>query len=61
MNFLITEFCGLGNSVLLSSLFKSLKQSFQNHITLVGDNKFSGVTANEKNIYIDKSIIFNLL
>lgn len=60
MNFLITEFCGLGNSVLLSSLFKSLKQSFQNHITLVGDNKFSGVTANEKNIYIDKSIIFKV-
>lgn len=58
MNFLITEFCGLGNSILLSSLFKSLKQKSGNHITLVGDNKFSGITANEKNIYIDNSLIF---
>ena len=54
MNFLITEYCGLGNSILLSSLFKSLNQE-KNNIIFIGDNKFSGLTANDNNIYIKET------
>ena len=56
MNIIITEFCGLGNSVLLSSALKQLKKSQKVYLSYIGNNKFSGLTIHKFNNCIDEII-----
>tara|TARA_B100000029_G_scaffold486931_1_gene541797 strand:- start:2186 stop:3199 length:1014 start_codon:yes stop_codon:yes gene_type:complete len=56
MKILITEFCGLGNSVLLSSALRSLKSEQGLKVTLVGNNKFGGISIHKYSNYIDEII-----
>ena len=56
MNIIFSEYCGLGNSVLLSASFKLIKQNKNYRISLVGDDKFSGITVNRFNEYLDDKI-----
>ncbi len=61
MNIVFAEFCGLGNSVLLSSTFRSLKNYKEFKIVYVGNNKFSGITIHKFSQYIDERIILSNL
>lgn len=61
MNIVFAEFCGLGNSVLLSSTFRSLKNYEEFKIAYVGNNKFGGITIHKFSNYIDERIIFSNL
>ena len=56
INVIISEFCGLGNSVLLSSAFRSLKKSKKYKTYYVGNDKFSGLTIHDYNKFIDDII-----
>ena len=56
MNIIITEFCGLGNSVLLASALKQLKKSQKVYLSYIGNNKFSGLTIHKFNSCIDEII-----
>jgi|TARA_B110000027_G_scaffold134118_1_gene165000 ADP-heptose:LPS heptosyltransferase len=55
MKIVVTEFCGLGNSVLLSSGLKTLKNA-DFHITLIGNNKFGGMSIHQHSKFIDERI-----
>ena len=56
MNILIAKFCGLGNSVLLSSTFRSLKNHPNLKLFFVGNNKYSGLSIHNHSKYIDEII-----
>lgn len=58
MKILLTEFTGLGNSILSSSAIKRIKEISPNSkIDVVGDNRFCGLDFHQKNNNIEK--IFN--
>lgn len=61
MNIIFSEYCGLGNSILLSASFKMIKQNENHHISLVGDDKFGGITVNKFNEYLDNKIKLSTL
>ena len=61
MNIIFSEYCGLGNSILLSASFKMIKQNENHHISLVGDDKFGGITINKFNEYLDNKIRLSAL
>ena len=56
MNIIFSEYCGLGNSVLLSASFKELKKNKGHHVSLIGNNKYSGITVNKFNQNLDDKI-----
>ena len=56
MNILFSEFCGLGNSVLLSSAFRTLKFYKKIKLFYVGNDKFSGLSIHKYNKYVDEII-----
>ena len=56
MNIIFSEYCGLGNSVLLSASFNELKYNTTHNLSLIGNDKFSGVTVNEFNQNLDEKV-----
>jgi len=62
MNILLTEFTGLGNSILSSSAIKRIKEIYPDtKIDIVGDNRFHGLDFHKKNKKIEKIINFKKL
>lgn len=53
MNLMVLEFCGLGNSVLLSNIFYL---SSHNNITFIGDDRYGGLSIHRDNIHLKKII-----
>ena len=55
MKIVVSEFCGLGNSVLLSSALRTLKNA-NFHVSLIGNNKFGGISIHQHSKFIDEKI-----
>ena len=50
MNILLTQFTGLGNSILSSSAIKRIKEIYPDtKIDIVGENRFHGLDFHKKN------------
>lgn len=56
MKIVVTEFCGLGNSVLLSSALKTLNNHADFHVSLVGNDRFGGISIHKYSKFIDEKI-----
>jgi len=56
MKIVVTEFCGLGNSVLLSSALRTLNNSADFHVSLVGNDRFGGISIHKYSKFIDEKI-----